>query len=69
MLELWANDLKILIPKLEECVLLAKEAERFTKARVAAGTDPSQQWPSAQRHRLAIEAALWKVLHPKPAGK
>ena len=69
MVELWANDPKLLIPRLEECVLLAKEAERFTKARVDAGTDPPQQWPAAQRHRLEVEAVLWKLLHPKPAGK
>ncbi len=68
-IELWANDSKILIPRLEEFVLMAKDAERFTKARVDAGTDPPQQWHSAQRHRLEVEAALWKALHPKLAGK
>ena len=68
-IELWANDLKMLIPKLEEFVLLAKQAERFMKARAAAGSEPPQQWHSAQRHRLEAEAVLWKALHPKPAGK
>ena len=68
-IELWDNDSKILIPRLEEFVLLAKDAERFMKARLDAGSDPPQQWHSAQRHRLAAEAALWKALHPKPAAK
>lgn len=67
--ELWANDRKALIPALEELVALAKGAERFANARVAAGVDPPYQLHAARRHRLAAEAALWKATHPKPAGK
>ena len=68
-IELWNNDSKILIPRLEEFVLLAKDAERFMKARIDVGVDPPHLWHSAQRHRLGVEAALWKALHPKPAAK
>ncbi len=68
-IELWEKDPKNLVPRLEEFLILARDAERFTKARVDAGTDAPSQWHSAQRHRLEVEAALWKAIHPKPAGK
>jgi RNA polymerase sigma factor (sigma-70 family) len=59
--ELWANDAKALIPWLEEFVILAKEFERFTEARVRNGSDPPYALYSGQRHRLKVEAALWKA--------
>src|SRR6185312_11779037 len=66
--ELWGSDRKELIPRLKEFVVLAKIYERFTKARVDAGTDPAQNLYEAHRHRLATEAVLWKALHP-PTNK
>jgi hypothetical protein len=66
-LELWAADRKNLIPRLEELLLLAKEAERFTDARVAGGNDPPQQLNQAVAYRLEVEAVLWKATHPRPA--
>jgi hypothetical protein len=68
-LEIWTGEPNELIPRLKELVILAKDVERWTKARVEAGTDPPQNLPNAIRHRLEVEAVLWKVLHPKPAGK
>ena len=65
---LWGNDIKELVPRLKEFVVLAKIYERFTKARVDAGTDPAQNLHESHRHRLATEAVLWKALHP-PATK
>jgi hypothetical protein len=62
--ELWANDPKTLIPWLEEFVLLAKEAERYTRSRMEAGADPPGNLHAATRHRLAAEAALWKAKNP-----
>jgi hypothetical protein len=67
--ELWSNDRNELIPRLKEFVILAKYYVRLTEARVRAGADPPQNINEAQRHRLQVEAALWKVLHLKPAGK
>jgi hypothetical protein len=66
--ELWGSDRKELIPRLKEFVVLAKIYERFTKARVDAGTDPAQNLYEAHRHRLATEAVLWKAMHP-PTNK
>lgn len=62
--ELWANDPQTLVAWLQEFVILAKDAEAFTKARVDAGTDPVQELPLVIRHRLAAEAALWKAKNP-----
>jgi hypothetical protein len=67
-LDLWATDPRNLTPRLEELVIVAKDAELFTNTRVITGTDPPQQLDQAMRHRLEVEAALWKVLHPK-AGR
>jgi gamma-glutamylcyclotransferase (GGCT)/AIG2-like uncharacterized protein YtfP len=67
ILELWANDSKNLIPRLEELVLLAKDAERWTRLRVNVGTDPPQQLSQAVAYRLEAEAVLWRVTHLKPA--
>ncbi|MDB5306713.1 MAG: sigE 11 [Gemmataceae bacterium] len=69
VIELWANDPKNLIPRLEELVILAKEWERFTDARTVAGTDPPQQLHSAHRYRLATEATLWKAKSGKLSGR
>jgi hypothetical protein len=67
--ELWANDPKTLIPWLEEYVILAKESERFTQPRVEVGSDPPQQMHLARRHRLKVEAALWKAKNAPPGRK
>jgi hypothetical protein len=67
--ELWANDPKNLVPWLEEFVILARESEQFTQARVNAGTDPPQMLHTARRHRLKVEAALWKAKNPQPAAR
>ena len=68
-LELWANEPKNLVPRLEEFVILAKDFERIATVRGAIGTDPPQVLCMTRRHRLEVEAALWKATHPKPAGK
>ena len=62
--ELWASDPKTLAAWLREFVVVAKDAEAFTKARVEAGTDPSQEINRVRRHRLEAEAALWKAMNP-----
>ncbi|MDB5310820.1 MAG: sigE 11 [Gemmataceae bacterium] len=67
--ELWMTDPKNLIPRLEDLVVLAKEWERFTDARVAAGTDPPHQLHKARAHRLGAEATLWKAKNGKPGGR
>ncbi|HJZ58319.1 MAG TPA: hypothetical protein VKE74_25475, partial [Gemmataceae bacterium] len=66
--ELWANDPKALIPWLEEFVILAKEFERFALARVKTGNDPPQTLNLVQRHRLKVEAALWKAKNAQRQG-
>ena len=66
-IELWAAEPKTLIPRLEELVLLAKEMERYTKARVAVGNDPAYALNQSTAHRLDAEAALWKAKHPPRA--
>ncbi len=60
-LELWANEPKELVPRLEELVILAKDWERVTELRVRVGTDPPHQMAAVCRHRLAAEAALFKA--------
>jgi RNA polymerase sigma factor (sigma-70 family) len=69
MTELWANEPNTLVPWLEEFVILAKDYERFTKARVETGTDPPQQLNTARRYRLKVEAALWKVKNSQPGAR
>jgi hypothetical protein len=67
--ELYANDPKELVGWLEEFVILSKEDERFVGARVETGIDPPQAINAARRHRLEVEAALWKAKHgPRPGG-
>lgn len=65
VLELWQGNRKELASRLEELLVIAKDVVRFTRARAAAGTDPPQSIHLAERHRLEVEAVLWKVLHPK----
>jgi hypothetical protein len=68
--ELWDNDRKVLIPWLEEFVIMGKEVEQFIQDRVGAGTEPPQNIHAAQRHRLEAEAALWKAKNaPRQGGK
>jgi hypothetical protein len=63
--ELWADDPKTLVPRLEEVVTLAADFERWTSSRVRAGTDPPQQLDLAKSYRLAAEAAVWKAKNAK----
>jgi hypothetical protein len=60
-IELWANDQKVLIPWLEEFVIMGKVVEQFISIRADAGNEPPQNIHAAQRHRLEAEAALWKA--------
>ncbi len=59
--ELWGNRPKELVPWLEELVMVAKEQERFHYLRVINGSDPPQVLNAARRHRLRVEAELWKA--------
>ena len=63
--ELWAKEPKELIPWLEELLILAKKLERSTHLRVEAGAIRPMNLNHAIRHRLALEAALWKVKNGK----
>lgn len=63
--ELWAGNRQELVPRLEVVLIMAKDMVRYTRSRVDAGTDPPQSLNRVERHRLKVEAALWKVLHPK----
>jgi RNA polymerase sigma factor (sigma-70 family) len=66
--ELYANDPKNLIPWLEEFIILAREWERFSESRVGAGTDPPWTVNVTRRHRLKVEAALWKAKNAQRQG-
>jgi RNA polymerase sigma factor (sigma-70 family) len=66
--ELWGGDRKRLVAGLELLLGFERELERFTRARVLAGTDRAQALNLAKRHRLAAEAALWKAKNPRPAA-
>ena len=63
--EVWANDRTTKEAWLKELLIVAKNLELYTVARMNAGTDPPQSLPAVRRHRLAVEAALWKATHPK----
>jgi RNA polymerase sigma factor (sigma-70 family) len=60
-LELWGNDPKVLIPWLEEFVIMSKHYEFFFEIRVQSGNEPPENLFAARRHRLEAEAALWKA--------
>lgn len=62
--DLYAEDSKSLISCLQELVILAKDSQRFTKARVEAGQDAPQNLQRASRFRLKMECALWKAMNP-----
>ena len=47
-LELWGDDPKVLIPWLEEFVIMGKVNEQFIRIRVEAGSDPPQNLYAAQ---------------------
>lgn len=68
-IELWANDPKSLIPRLEGLVILAKDWERIALSRFQVGTDPPHELNPAHRHRLAAEAVLWKAKNGKLGGR
>ncbi|AMV23923.1 ECF RNA polymerase sigma factor SigE [Gemmata sp. SH-PL17] len=63
--ELWAKEPKELVPWLEELLVLTKKLERSTHLRVEAGAIRPMILNHAIRHRLALEAALWKVKNGK----
>lgn len=65
VMELWGEQPKELIPWLEEFVIQAKEIERFTNLRIDLGAAPPQVLDAVTRHRLRVEAALWKAKNPK----
>jgi hypothetical protein len=67
--ELWANEPKTLIPWLEELLIMAKDLELSTQARIAAGRDSQTSLNLATAYRLRVEAALWKAKNPKPVGR
>jgi hypothetical protein len=67
-MELWGNDPKELVSRMEEFVILAKVWERYLEVRVQAGADPSYAMAIAHRHRLEAEAALWKAKNPQRQG-
>ncbi len=56
---------KELVPWLEELLVLTKKLERSTHLRVEAGAIRPMILNHAIRHRLALEAALWKVKNGK----
>jgi hypothetical protein len=60
-MELWGNDPKVLIPWLEEFVILSKAHEQLFEIRVDTGADLPQSLNVARRHRLEAEAVLWKA--------
>jgi RNA polymerase sigma factor (sigma-70 family) len=68
-IELWGSEPRLLIPWLEELVLLGKEVEFFIRIRTEAGNEPPQNINAAQRHRLEAEAALWKVRNAQRQGR
>jgi hypothetical protein len=68
VLELWGNDPKILIPWMEELVVMNKYFEWFFGVRVSTGNEPPQSIYAAQRRRLEAEAALWKAKNPPKAA-
>ena len=59
--ELWSGQPKQLVPWLEELLVVAKDFERYAIIRVLNGSDPPQNLNSATRHRLKVEAELWKA--------
>jgi hypothetical protein len=67
-IELWASDPKVLVPWLEELVIIGKMVEQFIQFRSAAGSEPPQILHAAQRHRLEAEAALWKAKNAQRQG-
>jgi RNA polymerase sigma factor (sigma-70 family) len=69
-IELWSSDPKLLMPWLEEFVIMGKVFEQFFIVRVMAGNDPPLSLNGACRHRLEAEAALWKAKNAqRPGGK
>jgi RNA polymerase sigma factor (sigma-70 family) len=67
-IELWGNDPKVLIPWLEEFVIMGKYVDDFIFIRSDAGNEPPQNIHAAQRHRLEAEAALWKARNAQWQG-
>lgn len=65
--ELWPNEPKHLLPRLEELLKLAKELEMYTDSRVNVGMDFPYALNLAHRHRLEVEAALWRAKNPARA--
>lgn len=66
VVELWAGRPDELVPWLEELVTEAKEDERFVRLRVEAGALVPLHLHYVTRHRLRVEADLWKATHADP---
>lgn len=63
--ELWAKQPKELTPWLEELLIAAKVFERYARLRVEVGALAPHDLSLATRHRLKLEAELWKVRNAK----
>lgn len=63
-IELCESNTKELAAWTEEFLILAKEAERWSKARYTTESPPIMIEHLSHRHRLRVEAALWKLRNP-----